>query len=159
MGKDRFLDACYKTFTVTLMVMLLSSCRMPRIAILTDPLTPEEHLRLGQTYESKGEYAPALVQYESAAKDLPVAYLYIGNLRFQSGQYQDAEAAYKKAIEKTEDPRAFNNLAWLYYTTDRELAKAEELAEKAVELVPDSEDFMDTLNKIREKRGNSRPSP
>jgi tetratricopeptide (TPR) repeat protein len=125
--------------------------------VLKDPLTPEEHISLGLSYENRGEYSPALEQYDLAAKKLPIAFLYIGNLYFQKGEYEKAEAAYEKAIKKTGEPKAYNNLAWLYYTTEREMKKAEELAEKAVSLSPESEDFRDTLHKIRQKRAGTPP--
>ena len=139
-------------FFYCFIVLFLSSCSLPRIIILTDPLSPEEHINLGLSYEQKGEFGPALREYEAAAKQLPIAYLYIGNLYFKKGDFRQAEKAYKKAIGKTRDPRAMNNLAWLYYTMDRELLKAEELAEEAVRQDPDNQDFIDTLNKIRERR-------
>jgi tetratricopeptide (TPR) repeat protein len=157
MAKNQLLDAYYKTSGLILLALLLSSCSMPRIIVLKDPLTPEEHINLGLSYESRGEHAPALEQYALASKKLPVAFLYIGNLHFQKGEYEKAEAAYNTAIKKTGDPRAYNNLAWLYYTTDREMKKAEGLAEKAVSLSPESEDFQDTLNKIRLKISESAP--
>jgi tetratricopeptide (TPR) repeat protein len=124
---------------------------LPRIITLKDPLTPEEHISLGLSYENNGEYAPAFEQYETAAKVFPIAYLYIGNLYFQKGEYERAEEAYEQAINRSGDPKACNNLAWLYYTTNREMKRAEELAEKAVSLAPGSEEYKDTLDKIRRK--------
>ena len=59
---------------------------------------------------------------------------------------------YKKAIKKTGDPRAYNNLAWLYCLKEMKLDEAEGLARKAVELSPDAQDFKDTLEKIIEKK-------
>lgn len=157
MAKNKLLGAYYKTSGLILLVLLLFSCSMPRIIVLKDPLTPEEHISLGQSYENSGEYGAALEQYQTAAKKLPIAYIFIGNLYFQKGEYTKAEEAYTMAIKKTGDPRAYNNLAWLYYTTDREMKKAEELSERAVALSPESEDFMDTLNKIRQKTAVSPP--
>ena len=83
---------------------------------------------------------------------MPIAYLYIGNIYFQKNDFKNAEKNFKKAIKKTEDPEAYNNLAWLYYTMNKNLEKAEKLARKAVELSPQSQDFVDTLNKIIERR-------
>jgi len=137
--------------------MLLSSCSLPKIIVLKDPLTPEEHINLGLSYESRGEYQPAIEQYDLASKKLPVAFLYIGDLYFRKGEYVKAEGAYKKAIAKTGNPKAYNNLAWLYFTTGREIKRAEELAEKAVSLSPGSEDFRDTLDKIRMKGAEDSP--
>jgi len=141
MGKNRLLDTCYKALGLALLTVVLSSCTIPRIIVLKDPLNPEEHINLGLSYESQGEYDTALEQYNEASKELPAAYLYKGNLFFLKGEYEKAEAAYEKAINTSGDPRAYNNLAWLYFTLNKELEKAEELAEKAVSLSPESEEF------------------
>ena len=154
MEEDRLLDASRKAVSVLLVVLSLSSCSLPRIAVLHDPLTPEEHVNLGVSYEKKGELDAALAQYEAASKKLPIAYLYIGNIYFQEKESDNAERAYKRAIEKANDARAYNNLAWLYYTRDEHLDEAERLARKAVEMSPESSDFKDTLEKIIEKRSS-----
>lgn len=157
MGENTLLDSYRKALGLTLVILLLYSCSLPRIIMLKDPLTPEEHIKLGLSYETGGEYVPALEQYEMAVKSLPIAYLYIGNIYFQKGEYERAEEAYEKAIKRSGDPRAYNNLAWLYYTTGREMRKAEELAEKALSLAPGSEDYKDTLDKIRRKISGGQP--
>jgi tetratricopeptide (TPR) repeat protein len=154
MEKNRLLDASCKALSALFLVLALSSCTLPGIAVLHDPLTPEEHINLGVSYEKKGELAPALAQYEAASKKLPVAYLYMGNVYFQTNDANHAEQAYKKAIERANDARAYNNLAWLYYTRGEHLEEAEKLARKAVELNPESGDFRDTLEKIIEKRSS-----
>ena len=151
MGKNRILDACYRAIGLIMLAMTLS-CSIPKIIVLQDPLTPEEHINLGVSYENKGELDAALKEYETASKKLPIAYLYIGNIYFQKNDFKNAEKNFKKAIKKTEDPEAYNNLAWLYYTMNKNLEKAEKLARKAVELSPQSHDFADTLNKIIERR-------
>jgi tetratricopeptide (TPR) repeat protein len=154
------LDAHRKALSAMLVVLVLSallsclSCSLPRIAVLHDPLTPEEHINLGVSYEKKGELDAALEQYEAACKKLPVAYLYMGNVYFQKNESNNAEKAYKDAIKKAGDARAYNNLAWLYYTRGEHLEEAEKLARKAVELSPNAHDFRDTLEKIIEKRSS-----
>lgn len=155
MEKNRILDASRKALSAALLGLLLCaflSCALPGIAVLHDPLTPEEHINLGVSYEKKGELDAALEQYEAASKKLPVAYLYMGNVYFQKNDANRAEKAYKKAIDRANDARACNNLAWLYYTRGEHLEEAEKLARKAVELNPEAEDFRDTLEKIIEKR-------
>ena len=157
MEENRLLDACRKALSAILVALVLCtflSCTLPRIAVLHDPLTPEEHINLGVTYEKKGELDAALEQYMAASKELPVAYLYMGNVYFQKGDADHAEKAYDNAIRKTGDARAYNNLAWLYYTRGEHLEEAEKLAQKAVELSPDANDFQDTLEKIIEKRSS-----
>jgi Tfp pilus assembly protein PilF len=133
-------------------MVLFVSCSLPRIIILKDPLTPEEHLNLGVAYEKKGDLDHAIAEYKIAAKKLPLAYLYIGNAYFQKKEWVEAERSYEKVIEK--DPKnadAHNNLAWLYYTKHENLDLAESLALKAIELNPSKGDiYKDTLERIRE---------
>ena len=130
----------------------ISGCSLPRIVILKDPLTPEEHLNLGVAYENKGEFDLATKEYELAAKKLPLAFLYLGNVSFRKQEWKKAEEYYRKAIDK--DPRnadAHNNIAWLYYTKKENLGEAEILALKAIELNPSKEQtYRDTLEKIRQ---------
>ena len=157
MEKNRVLVPCYKTIVVIVAALLLGACSLPRIIVLHDPLTPEEHLNLGVSYEKNGEYEAALREYDTASKKLPIAYLHMGNIYFQQGNVDEAEKSYTRAIGKTGDPRAYNNLAWLYFTKDNRLDEAESHARKAVELAPDDADFRDTLNKIVEKRRTGNP--
>jgi Tfp pilus assembly protein PilF len=133
-------------------MIFLVGCSLPRIIVLKDPLTPEEHLNLGVAYENKGELDHAITQYRLAAKKLPLAYLHIGNAYFQKNEWAEAEQCYKKVIEK--DPKnadAHNNLAWLYYVKRENLDLAESLALKAIELNPSKGNmYKDTLERIRE---------
>ena len=134
-------------------LLLSASCSLPRIIVLDDSLSPEEHLNLGVAYERKAEYEPAIGEYQKASKQINLAYVYLGNIYFQKGDYEKAERAYEKAIDK--DPSladAYNNLAWLYYSKKERLPEAESLASKAVELDPKSETYRDTLARIRNSR-------
>lgn len=130
-----------------------AGCSIPQIIVLKDPLTPQEYLRLGVSYESRNQWELAEAQYRKAADhDVPEAFLFLGNIAYQQKNYKDAEKFYQKAIKKMpEDPRAYNNLAWLYYEqgTD-DLIKAEHLARKALELAPSDHHsaYLDTLDKI-----------
>lgn len=151
MEKNRLLDARAKHFALIVLLGVLCSCSLPHIAILHDPLTPEERLNLGLVYEKNREFDAALREYEAVSSKLPIAYLYIGNIQFQRNEFEKAERAYKKALKKTQSPHAFNNLAWLYYSTDKNLGEAEKLAERAVDLSPGTGDFEDTLWRIRER--------
>ena len=148
---------CFLTLTLCLLFLeCLSGCsfHIPKIIVLDDPLSPEEHLNLGVSYEKNGEYDNAIKEYTVASKRLPVAYLYIGNVYFLKNDLREAEKYYKKAMQK--DPLnadAHNNLAWLYYTEGENLTEAESLALKAIELDPSKRDtYQDTLEKIRDAR-------
>ncbi|MDP1758300.1 MAG: tetratricopeptide repeat protein, partial [Thermodesulfovibrionales bacterium] len=161
MGKDKVLDAVYqkkvkslelrvKSFKIVFFLIafsLLTSCSLPRIIILDDPLSPEEHINLGVAYERKGEIDNALKEYRLASKKLPLAYLYMGNICFQKNDFDEAESAYRKAIKKdSQNADAHNNLAWLYYTKKENLNEAEELVLKAIELNPSKKEiYQDTL--------------
>jgi len=147
---------CAKLYALCsiLLAFCLCSCAIPRIIVLDDPLSPEEHLNLGVTYENQGELENALREYNEASRKLPVAYLYMGNVYFRKNDYDEAERHYKKAIRK--DPTnadAYNNLAWLYYTEMIRLDEAERLVLKAQELNPSKKEiYLDTLEKIRSLR-------
>jgi tetratricopeptide (TPR) repeat protein len=129
----------------------LFACASPRIIVLDDPLSPEEHINLGVTYEKKGELDNALKEYKEASKKLPLAYLYMGNVYFQKNEYDKAETFYKKSIKKDpENADAYNNLAWLYFIRRENLDEAERLALKAIELNPMKKAiYIDTLEKIK----------
>lgn len=152
MEKNRLLDTCGKTFGLILLLVTLCSCAMPHVAVLHDPLTPEEHVNLGLSYEKNHEFDAALKEYEAASSELPLAYLYMGNVFFEKNQFDKAEHAYRKALTKTQSPYVFNNLAWLYYSTNKNLEEAERFAKKAVEMSPDVKEFADTLAKIQDRR-------
>lgn len=152
---------CFKVLFCWLLVLLsVPACSsLPRIIILHDALTPEEHLDLGVAYERKGEMDAAMKEYRAASGKLPLAYVYMGNVCFEKKNMHGAEKYYKKAIKKDpEDPDPYNNLAWLYYTEKKNMADALKLALKANALpAPESKSakkkkalYMDTLAKIRE---------
>lgn len=115
-------------------------------------LSPQEHIDVGVAYENLHDFDGAEKEYRVASRDIPIAYLYLGNIYFQRGMFDEAEKAYRKAIDKTHDPNAYNNLAWLYYSGDVNLDEAERLAQAAVAMEPENEEFGDALTKIRERR-------
>jgi len=133
------------------LAICLCGCALPRIVVLNDPLSHEEHLNLGVAYEQKGELDNALKEYKEASKKLPLAYLYMGNVYYQKKEYEKAEFYYKEAIKK--DPvnaDAYNNLAWIYFIKRENLDEAERLVLKALELNPSKKEiYMDTLDKIK----------
>jgi tetratricopeptide (TPR) repeat protein len=129
-------------------------CSFPRIIVLKDPLTPEEHLNLGVAYEKKGEFENAIKEYKLAAKEFSIAYLYLGNVYFQKSELSEAEKYYKRSIKKEpNNADAYNNLAWLYYIKRENLDKAETLALRAMELNSlKIQIYRDTLEKVRKAK-------
>lgn len=152
-------SASRRRFIVPLLWAVLTSflpaCSVPKFIVLDDPLSPAEHLQLGLSYEKQGNLDFAEKEYLLAAKDIPEAWLYLGNVAFSRKAYEVADQYYRKAIRRIpSDPRAYNNLAWMYYELDIRLDEAERLAEEAFRLAPSdaAAPFEDTLIKIRNRR-------
>lgn len=140
---------------LVLLVAIMTGCALPRVGIYKDPLTPEEHLKLGLAYEQKGELDLAQREYTDAARSLPQGSLYLANLLFARGRLDAAEEQYRKALASLpDDATVRNNLAWLLLQRGRDLDEAERLAQEAVErCAPEQrDDFEDTLNRIRAAR-------
>jgi tetratricopeptide (TPR) repeat protein len=137
---------------------VLAGCALPRIAIHDDPLSPQEHLELGQADEARGDAEAAVREYRAAARHLPLARLFLGNALFGLGRLEEAEAAYREAIRLLPgNAEAHNNLAWLLHTRGRDLDEAVKLAERAVELDPGREAFRDTREQVRAARDRVSP--
>ena len=137
---------------VLLAAVLLWGCALPQIAIHDDPLSPEEHLKLGMAYEAK-EPERALDEYRHAARKVPLAHLYLGNTLFGLQRFTEAEAEYRAAVSlMPANGEALNNLAWLLVTRKKSYPEAEELAARAVKLEPGRAAFRDTLAAARAAR-------
>ncbi len=135
------------------------SCSSLKIIISSDPLTPEEHINLGVSYEKKGELDHAFIEYRKASKKLPIGFLYMGNIYFQKGELKEAEKYYRKAIKKEPlNADALNNLAWLYCTKRENLEEAAALARKALQLNPSKAAiYRHTLDEIESLRNGRSP--
>lgn len=114
-----------------------SACSdLPRVLVLHDPLTPEEHVTLGLAYEVEGRTELATREYEGALRKehgyMP-ALIGLGNLAFGRGALEEAEAYYRQAlIMAPEHPGVNNNLAMVYLTQQEKLDEAERLADLAL---------------------------
>lgn len=143
-----------------LLLGALASCATPRVIVLNDPLTPQEHIYLGVMYEQDGEPELALSEYEKASIKNPAAFLLIGNLHAAQKRYADAQHAYRTAIGKMpKNADAYNNLAWVLYEQRTDLEEGRRLALKAISLAaPEkSEVYRDTLLKIEEAIATTAP--
>jgi tetratricopeptide (TPR) repeat protein len=90
--------------------------RVPRIIVLSDPLTAAEHVELGVAYERKGELDLARREYERALlKDgkFHRARVNLGNIFLAKKEYGKAREEYLAALElQPGDAEATNNLSW-----------------------------------------------
>ena len=109
------------------LLLAISACaRVPKIIVLEDPLSADEHVTLGVAYERKGELDLAGREYEAALrKDRSFfqARVNLGNVRLAQKRYDEARQEYLAALElRPGDPEATNNLAWaaIHSGKDRE---------------------------------------
>jgi Tfp pilus assembly protein PilF len=152
--------AMYPPALVIAAVFFLSGCSLPRIIILHDPLSAEEHDNLGRIYESQGKPDLALEQYREALKKdkkhVP-SLLLLGDLSYRTKDYEEAEEAFTKALKL--DPQngdACNNLAWVYIQRGTKPEKARELITRAMSLTPDHRPYyLDTLGVFLLKQGSA----
>lgn len=126
----------------------LGGCALPGFTRWNDPLSAEEHLNLGVSYERSGEYDLARVEYEKAADELPIASLYLGNVAWLAGDVEGARDAWEDAVDEAESAQAMNNLAWSLYSEGEDLERARDLAARAVAAEPEEAGYRDTLAKI-----------
>lgn len=131
-------------------LLFLESCSLPRIFILKDPLTTEEHNKLGEIYASQGKDDLAAQQYQEALEKDPDSVstlLLLGDLSFRREKYPDAEAAYKKAIQlRSRNGDVYNNLCWVYLQQNVKAEACEDLIRTAITLTPEHRGYyLDTL--------------
>lgn len=135
------------------LLLQLTACAFPKVVILNDPLSEEEHLRLGLSYEAQGEWDRAISEYRTALDkggSPSVIFGYLGNVYYAKKEYAAAEESYEKSLQR--DPRnapILNNLASLYLAERKELAEAEWLVQRAIALDPPRKPYyLDTLAEI-----------
>lgn len=121
-------------------LLLAAGCATPRVSVPTDPLSADEHVRLGAVYEREGRTDLAAREYEAALRQErwhPAAHLGLGNLAVARGDLREAERRYRAALAR--DPNladALNNLAWVYLLKGGRAEEAVALAKRALEAQP-----------------------
>jgi len=133
--------------------ILIHGCSLPKIIILHDPLTPEEHNNLGRIYESQQQFDQAMQQYQAALKkdsNFVPSLLLFGDLSYRLKKYAEAESAYKKAIKlQPGNGDIYNNLCWVYIDQQINMDIAADLVQKAMALTPAHRSYyLDTLGVI-----------
>lgn len=139
------------------LAFFLSGCSwLPKVHLISDPLTKEEHLRLAMTYEKDGELEIAQREYR-AAFPMGLAYLGLGNVLYQEGEVDDALNFYRRAWQAEKIPAAANNLAWVLLLEGGSLTEAQEMATLAVSKAKEDgleealiDNYQSTLNQVNQ---------
>jgi Tfp pilus assembly protein PilF len=145
-----------------LLLLLTGGCsRVPRIIVLSDPLTAAEHVELGVAYERKGELDLARREYESALRKdgkLHRARVNLGNVFLAKKEYGKARKEYLRAMElRPGDAEATNNLSWAAILSGEGIAEALGRMEPVVS-GPEGRRpaFLDTLGVLRMRANRPR---
>ncbi len=134
-------------------LLILAGCSLPRIYVLNDPLSVEEHIKLGKIYESQQKDDLAEQQYRDALqkdKNSLQALLLLGDLSFRIKKYSEAETAYRKAIKlQPGNGDIYNNLCWVFLKRNDSIEETQELINRALSLTPEHRAFyLDTQGVI-----------
>jgi Flp pilus assembly protein TadD len=143
-----------------IILILTQACAMPKIPkiiVIDDPLTAEQHNDLGVAYEQKGEFDLAGKEFEKAIKmnkDWVIPYLNLGHLYYRQDKLDQAETTLRQGLRiKGDHPDLLNNLAWVLMEKGQ-LMEAKTLIDKAI-AVENKEEYQDTrqeiLNRMNEK--------
>lgn len=138
----------------------LTGCAVPRVTVVSDPLSAEEHIKLGEAYLQDKDLENAEAQFKAATRDSLEGWPRLAWVRYQRGDLPGAQSALETYVERrgpaAEDAAAadaLNNLAWILYERKTELDRAESLARRAHRLAPGNREYLDTLEKVRAARG------
>jgi Tfp pilus assembly protein PilF len=142
-----------KRILPVLLMLLLASCAMPKIIVIDDPLTAQQHNDLGVAYEEKGDYPLAEKEYEKAIKknrEWVIPYLNLGHLYYRQDKIDQAERALREGLRvKGDHPDLLNNLAWVLMEKGQ-IKDARTLIDKAI-AIEDKEEYQDTRREILER--------
>ncbi|MDA8100478.1 MAG: tetratricopeptide repeat protein [Nitrospiraceae bacterium] len=148
-----------RAFSLTIVILSLSACTIPRIIVLHDPLSVDEHLQLAAIYEVQQKFDLARDQFHQALekdKKSVRAWQLFGDFSFRRKEFGQAEDAYSRAAAL--DPKngdLLNNLAWVYLELGKNPEKAEKLARQAIELSPSHRPYyLDTLGVALTRAGD-----
>ena len=139
-----------KRILAVILMLLLAACAMPKIVVIDDPLTAQQHNDLGVAYEEKGDYPLAEKEYEKAIKknrEWVIPYLNLGHLYYRQDKLDQAERALREGLRvKGDHPDLLNNLAWVLMEKGQ-YEQAIALIDKAI-AIEDKEEYRDTREEI-----------
>lgn len=135
-------------------LITIQACTMPKIVVIDDPLTAQQHNDLGVAYEEKGDFALAEKEYEKAIRknrDWVIPYLNLGHLYYRQNRLDQSERALREGLRvKGDHPELLNNLAWVLMEKGQ-YEQATALIDKAIAM-EDKEEYRDTRREILEKK-------
>ena len=140
------------------LLLAISACSLPRITVLSDPLTAEEHNDLGVSYEASGEWDRALAAYAAASAkdrgwDQPL--INHGNVHAAMGDWAEASASYRRALRRNPDnPEAMNNLAYALLQAN-DARQAVKWSKRARAIAPENITFISTQALILAELGKA----
>jgi uncharacterized protein HemY len=107
-----------------------------RLAFQQSPLSPAEHVTLGDTYRDQNQEDLAARQYQAALrqdrKSVP-ALMNLGNMAYDQQKWKDARSYFQRALKvKPGDAAALNNLAMVNLAEGKSLEKSAGQLEKAL---------------------------
>jgi Tfp pilus assembly protein PilF len=143
-----------------ILIILIAGCaapKIPKIIVIDDPLTAEQHNDLGVAYEQKGDFDLAGKEFEKAIKknkDWVIPYLNLAHLYYRQDMLDEAESTLREGLRiKGDHPDLLNNLAWVLMEKGQ-FKDAMALIDKAI-AIEDKQEYRDTrqeiLNRMNEK--------
>ncbi len=141
---------------ILILTFLAAACsipKVPKIIVMDDPLTAEQHNDLGVAYEKNGDFDAARKEFEKAIqknREWVIPYLNLGHLYYIQGNLDQAEAALRQGLRiKGDHPDLLNNLAWVLMEKGQ-LKEAKDLIDKAI-AIEDKEEYEDTREEILDR--------
>jgi tetratricopeptide (TPR) repeat protein len=136
----------------------LSACAGVKASRAEDPLSADEHMRLGSSYEDQSLRSAATKEYAAALrkeKDYLPALMALGNVAFQDGDLIESEIYYRRVLKLVPDHAgANNNLAMVFLVRGSRLDTAETLAKTALKNAgPFKPYVLDTLANVYMREG------
>jgi len=127
------------------------------------PKVPQGHYVLGDLHLRRGQLPEAIASFRTAVRldpNMAIAHFALGSAHERLREFDKAAEAYKRAqLLAPRDPRAYNNLAWIYAAQGKNLDAALSLAQKARELASSPTQramvpgILDTLGFVHYARG------
>lgn len=127
-----------------------------------NPRDPEPLIALGHILRARERFPEAVTAYNDAIARIPVlqprnwGLLYARGIALErSGQWSLAEADLKKALEfEPDQPYVLNYLGYSWVDQGVNIAEAEKLVQRAVELRPNDGFIVDSLGWVHYRSGN-----